>query len=225
MPRTARFVGCSEGVRQQLLARGCPVERTVAIPNGIRLEPFASAFEHPHAARIQGIVMSARFARQKDHRTLIEAIALLRRLLEPSYRPARREGFRKIRSTARKCARLKFAVPDPCAPSRTMAPATTAVTLPKPAPTTPELAQAALRAQTSTHVQKLDSAAQAALFARLEQDKKAGRERAAAAFTTAAEDVLRAANTGADARAAARSFLLYGMHYNLWDVDAMDKRP
>lgn len=78
MPRTARFVGCSEGVRQQLLARGCPVERTIAIPNGIRLEPFASAFEHPHAARIQGIVMSARFARQKDHRTLIEAIALLR---------------------------------------------------------------------------------------------------------------------------------------------------
>ena len=97
--------------------------------------------------------------------------------------------------------------------------------LPQPAPTTPELAQAALRAQTSTHVQKLDSAAQAALFARLEQDKKAGRERAAAAFTTAAEDVLRAANTGADARAAARSFLLYGMHYNRWDVDAMDKRP
>lgn len=96
--------------------------------------------------------------------------------------------------------------------------------LPVPAPKTPELAQAALRTQASAHVQKLDSAAQAAFFARLEQDKKAGRERAAAAFTTAAEDMLRSANTGADARAAARSFLLYGMHYNLWDVDALEKR-
>lgn len=97
--------------------------------------------------------------------------------------------------------------------------------LPVPAPKTPEVALAALRAQTSAYVQKLNSAAQAALFARLEQDKKAGRERAAAAFTVAAEDVLHASNTGADARAAARRFLLYGMHYNLWDVDAMDKRP
>jgi glycosyltransferase involved in cell wall biosynthesis len=77
-PRTARFVGCSEGVRQQLLARGCPPERTVAIPNGILLEPFTGAFDQPHATRIAGIVMPARFARQKDHRTLIEAIALLR---------------------------------------------------------------------------------------------------------------------------------------------------
>jgi glycosyltransferase involved in cell wall biosynthesis len=77
-PRTARFVGCSEGVREQLLMRGCPPERTIAIPNGILLEPFASAFRQPHATRIAGIVMPARFARQKDHRTLIEAMALLR---------------------------------------------------------------------------------------------------------------------------------------------------
>lgn len=97
--------------------------------------------------------------------------------------------------------------------------------LPQPAPQTPELALAALRAQASAHVRNLDSAAQSALFARLEQDKKSSRERAADAFTTASEDVLRAANTGPDARAAARSFLLYGMHYNLWDVDAMEKRP
>ena len=95
---------------------------------------------------------------------------------------------------------------------------------PEPAPTTPDLAQAALRAQASAYVQKLDAATQAALFARLEKDTKAGRERAAPVFTTAAEDVLRAANTGPDARAAARRFLLYGMQYNLWDVDAMDKR-
>lgn len=97
--------------------------------------------------------------------------------------------------------------------------------LPVPAPKTPELAQAALRAQASAYMQKLDSTVQAALFARLEKDKKAGRDRAAAAFTIAAEDALRAANTGADARAAARSFLLYGMQYMLWDVDAMEKRP
>lgn len=78
IPRTARFVGCSEGVREQLVLRGCPAERTITIPNGIRLEPFRAAFELPHVARTPGIVMPARFARQKDHRTLIEAIALLR---------------------------------------------------------------------------------------------------------------------------------------------------
>lgn len=75
--RTARIVGCSEGVRQVLLAQGMPPERTLAIPNGIRLEPFASAAEEPFAARVPGIVMVARFSAQKDHATLLRAVALL----------------------------------------------------------------------------------------------------------------------------------------------------
>jgi glycosyltransferase involved in cell wall biosynthesis len=76
--RTALFVGVSEGVRQSLLALGMPAARTVAIPNGTRLERFADAPAHPFAARVPGIVMSARFARQKDHATLLRAVGLLR---------------------------------------------------------------------------------------------------------------------------------------------------
>ena len=72
------MVGCSEGVRQALLAMGMPAERTIAIPNGVRLEPFADADAHPFAQRIPGIVMVARFSKQKDHATLLRAVALLR---------------------------------------------------------------------------------------------------------------------------------------------------
>lgn len=76
--RTARIVGCSEGVREALLSMGLPAERTIAIPNGIRLAPFADADARPFAQRIPGIVMVARFSRQKDHVTLLRALALLR---------------------------------------------------------------------------------------------------------------------------------------------------
>jgi glycosyltransferase involved in cell wall biosynthesis len=76
--RTDRIVGCSEGVKQRLLEMGMPPERTIAIPNGIRLAPFADADSHPVAARIPGIVMVARFSKQKDHATLLRAVARLR---------------------------------------------------------------------------------------------------------------------------------------------------
>lgn len=76
--RTDRIVGCSEGVRLRLLEMGMPPERTIAIPNGIRLEPFAAADAHPFAGRIPGIVMVARFSKQKDHATVVRALALLR---------------------------------------------------------------------------------------------------------------------------------------------------
>jgi len=76
--RTARIVGCSEGVREALLAMGMPSQRTIAIPNGIRTAPFADADLHPLTAREDGIVMVARFSKQKDHATLVRAVALLR---------------------------------------------------------------------------------------------------------------------------------------------------
>lgn len=76
--RTDRIVGCSEGVRRVLLDMGMPPERTIAIPNGIRVEPFADADAQPFAQRIPGIVMVARFSKQKDHATLLRAVALLR---------------------------------------------------------------------------------------------------------------------------------------------------
>ena len=76
--RTDRIVGCSEGVRRVLLDMGMPPERTVTIANGIRTEPFADADVHAFAQRTAGIVMVARFSRQKDHPTLLRALALLR---------------------------------------------------------------------------------------------------------------------------------------------------
>lgn len=75
--RTDRIVGCSEGVRQVLLAMGMPPERTLAIPNGIDLAPFADADARPFESRVPGIVMVARFSKQKDHATLLHAVALL----------------------------------------------------------------------------------------------------------------------------------------------------
>ena len=82
--RTSRIVGCSEGVRRVLLDMGMPEARTVAIPNGIRLQPFEDAGRHPLAGRVPGIVMVARYSRQKDHESLLRALALLaRRGLRP----------------------------------------------------------------------------------------------------------------------------------------------
>jgi glycosyltransferase involved in cell wall biosynthesis len=76
--RTDLIVGVSEGVRQSLLARGFPAAKTVAIPNGIDLAPYDPARHPAWADRVPGIVMAARFARQKDHATLLRAVALLR---------------------------------------------------------------------------------------------------------------------------------------------------
>lgn len=72
------IVGCSEGVRQSLLGLGMPLDRTIAIPNGIRVAPFETAAAHPFPSRTPGLVMAARFAGQKDHLTLLRGLAVLR---------------------------------------------------------------------------------------------------------------------------------------------------
>ncbi|KKW69228.1 glycosyl transferase family 1 [Lampropedia cohaerens] len=76
--RTDRIIGCSEGVKASLLALGMPPEKTIAISNGIKLEPYREAALRPLAQREPGIVMAARFARQKDHTTLLKALQVLR---------------------------------------------------------------------------------------------------------------------------------------------------
>ena len=75
--RTDRIVGCSEGVRLALLAQGLPSDRVMAIANGIRVEPFAEAEAINFANRSPAIVMVARLSQQKDHATLLHALALL----------------------------------------------------------------------------------------------------------------------------------------------------
>jgi glycosyltransferase involved in cell wall biosynthesis len=55
-----------------------PAERVDVIPNGIHLGPFAAVEMRSFFERTAGIVMVARFSRQKDHATLLRAVALLR---------------------------------------------------------------------------------------------------------------------------------------------------
>lgn len=74
--RTDAIVGCSAGVRTSLLDLGFPAEKTIAISNGIRLAPYINR-PNSLSNRIPGIVMAARFARQKDHATLLYALHLL----------------------------------------------------------------------------------------------------------------------------------------------------
>lgn len=104
--RTETIVGCSEGVRQSLLAHGFPADKTIAIPNGIRLAPYAEG-PPAWAERTPGIVMAARFARQKDHATLLRAVALLRaRGLTPPVRLAGGGKASAQRAARRLCTEL-----------------------------------------------------------------------------------------------------------------------
>ncbi|MEO8802219.1 MAG: hypothetical protein ABI304_02125, partial [Rudaea sp.] len=94
--------------------------------------------------------------------------------------------------------------------------------LPTPRPSSPEAARAALRAQVSVYVARLDSEARAALFRRLRQLSDAGLNNVQNLFAVAAEDTLRDADANAAAHTAARSFLIFasgGMYYE----DQLDK--
>ena len=72
---SARLVGVSEGVRRRLVQLGAPEALTLAIPNGVALQRFDAPL--PFEQREQALIMSARFARQKDQPTLLRAMALL----------------------------------------------------------------------------------------------------------------------------------------------------
>ncbi len=78
-PCTEASIGVSEGVRNSLIERGFPSHQCLAIPNGIALERFPdSLLPARWQDRTNAIVMASRFARQKDHATLVQALALLR---------------------------------------------------------------------------------------------------------------------------------------------------
>jgi glycosyltransferase involved in cell wall biosynthesis len=78
-PYTEASIGVSEGVRTSLIERGFAPQQCLAIPNGIALERFPDSLVPAHwQDRAGSILMASRFARQKDHDTLIQALALLR---------------------------------------------------------------------------------------------------------------------------------------------------
>lgn len=76
--RTERIVGVSQAVEDVLVRLGHPPERCMTIHNGIELPRWTKGL--PWSQRENAIVMPARFARQKDHRTLIEALPILQTL-------------------------------------------------------------------------------------------------------------------------------------------------
>ena len=76
--RTDRIVGVSRAVEDVLVRLGHPPERCMTIHNGIELSRWTKG--QPWAQREAAIVMPARFARQKDHRTLIESLVPLKAL-------------------------------------------------------------------------------------------------------------------------------------------------
>ena len=75
---TDKIIGCSEGVKQNLLRLGFSPEKVISIPNGINLTRFDQSTQIPFYHRKAEIIMAARFARQKDQNSLIKAIALLK---------------------------------------------------------------------------------------------------------------------------------------------------
>ncbi|PIF98590.1 glycosyltransferase [Comamonas sp. 26] len=78
-PFTQAHIGVSEGVKTSLIERGFPAEKCVAICNGIDLTRFPqSALPQRWEDREPVIYMASRFARQKDHDTLIKALSLLK---------------------------------------------------------------------------------------------------------------------------------------------------
>lgn len=73
--RTQHIVGVSEGVKKHLLSLGFPANKVICIANGIDVARFLPAQPIPLVRREKAIVMAARFAKQKDHATLIKAVA------------------------------------------------------------------------------------------------------------------------------------------------------
>jgi glycosyltransferase involved in cell wall biosynthesis len=80
---TQAIVGVSDGVKTALLQQGLPPSKVHSIPNGIRLDRFAAA-PPDWSQRREQIVMCARFSAQKDHATLIRAVAELAKTGHPT---------------------------------------------------------------------------------------------------------------------------------------------
>ena len=101
--RTDSIVGVSYAVRDALVERGHPPALCTVIHNGIDLPRWTKG--QPWEARENAIVMPARFARQKDHDTLIRAMAVLRGLGHTPTLYLAGEGKASWRADAERTAR------------------------------------------------------------------------------------------------------------------------
>lgn len=78
-PWTTAHIGVSEGVRTRLIELGFPADKCMAIPNGIDLRKFPETLlPADWSSREPAILMASRFARQKDHASLVQALQVLR---------------------------------------------------------------------------------------------------------------------------------------------------
>jgi glycosyltransferase involved in cell wall biosynthesis len=75
--RTAAIVGVSEGVKSRLIELGFPEEKCMAISNGVAWDKFEASPTPFWSKRKPDVIMSSRFAKQKDQPTLIQAIRIL----------------------------------------------------------------------------------------------------------------------------------------------------
>lgn len=77
--RSRWIIGVSEGVKNSLLGYGFAPEKCVYVNNGIDMQRFTQLQLPEFSQRKNAVIMCARFARQKDHATLIRAIAELKK--------------------------------------------------------------------------------------------------------------------------------------------------
>jgi glycosyltransferase involved in cell wall biosynthesis len=84
LTNTAKVVCVSEGVKKHLEKLGFKSDKIGVIYNGIATDDFASLQNTVYAGREANVVMVARFARQKDHATLIRAAKILKNENSPA---------------------------------------------------------------------------------------------------------------------------------------------
>ncbi|MGE5604137.1 MAG: glycosyltransferase [Bacteroidota bacterium] len=77
---TAKIICVSHGVKNYLIKKGFSPHKMQVIYNGIELDHYSTPVKETFAQRQPNVIMVARFARQKDHATLIKAAGLLREL-------------------------------------------------------------------------------------------------------------------------------------------------
>ncbi len=76
---TNKIICVSKGVRANLVAMGIPSQKTQVIYNGIDFAKFhRPGLQRPYPQRASNIIMVARFSKQKDHQTLLEAAHILK---------------------------------------------------------------------------------------------------------------------------------------------------